>query len=203
MDKENASPNSTIKKANDYPSMRKMLKRCRGNTNIAASLLSRDDGDEALFSTSSDSNAFLDSTAKSKEILDELLEQEEIYWQQRSQIDWLNLGDRNMKFFHAKASARWSNNKIKILYNDTGGKMQTKTNMAAVINDYFTTIFFLALVIDESALDLTLSTIPTLVTTKMNANLVKPFEASEVDLALHTTVSDKSPKIDGMSAMFY
>jgi hypothetical protein len=36
--------------------------------------------------------------------LDSLLEQEEIYWRQRSRISWLKEGDRNTRFFHQKAT---------------------------------------------------------------------------------------------------
>uniref|UniRef100_A0A803QSM8 Reverse transcriptase domain-containing protein n=1 Tax=Cannabis sativa TaxID=3483 RepID=A0A803QSM8_CANSA len=96
-------------------------------------------------------------------ILDDLLEQEEIYWQQRSRLDWMHLGDKNTNYFHSKASAR----------NLT---MMLLTNIA---------------------------TIPNSVTLEMNATLLKPFTQADVELALHSMGSDKSPGIDGMSAMFY
>ena len=39
----------------------------------------------------------------SKEI-DDLLEREEIMWKQRFRVSWLQHGDRNIDFFHRKAS---------------------------------------------------------------------------------------------------
>ena len=46
-----------------------------------------------------------------KDIKD-LIDSEEIYWCQRSKAHWLREGDRNTKFFHARASERRKQNTI-------------------------------------------------------------------------------------------
>ena len=42
--------------------------------------------------------------------LNELLEDEELYWGQRAKAHWLKEGDRNTKFFHTHASEKRKKN---------------------------------------------------------------------------------------------
>ena len=58
----------------------------------------------------------VDSQARQKEILvliENLLEQEEIYWVQRGCANWLLHGDRNTSFFHNAATTKKKRNQIK------------------------------------------------------------------------------------------
>lgn len=52
--------------------------------------------------------------------LDDMLLQNELYWQQHWRIDWLQAGDRNTSFFHNRASNRLYQNAITSL-QDIGG----------------------------------------------------------------------------------
>ena len=49
-----------------------------------------------------------------------LLESKEIYWKQRSWIEWLKDGDRNTKKFHRKSNWRRKKNNISKLKKDDG-----------------------------------------------------------------------------------
>ena len=52
--------------------------------------------------------------------LNELLEGEETYWRQCLRVTWMRDGDRNLKFFHMKASQRQSRNVIRGLRDSNG-----------------------------------------------------------------------------------
>lgn len=52
------------------------------------------------------SEASCDQLGSLEAKLEKLLHKEEIYWKQRSRVNWLNEGDCNTAFFHKTASAR-------------------------------------------------------------------------------------------------
>ncbi|KAL5537584.1 hypothetical protein UlMin_044676 [Ulmus minor] len=52
--------------------------------------------------------------------LEELHARDEIYWKQRSRMEWLAHGDRNSKKIHLKASERKRKSGIKGLFNSSG-----------------------------------------------------------------------------------
>ena len=57
---------------------------------------------------------------KIRKEINELLDYEEVIWQQRSKVQWMGLGDHYTKYFHSKASRRKKKNTITRLLNDMG-----------------------------------------------------------------------------------
>ncbi|KAK2652881.1 hypothetical protein Ddye_012737 [Dipteronia dyeriana] len=51
--------------------------------------------------------------------LDDLLAYEEVYWKQRSRVEWLKEEDRNTRFFHMKAFDRKTRNRIQGLFDNS------------------------------------------------------------------------------------
>lgn len=73
--------------------------------------------------------------------LEHLYMDEEIYWRQRCKNQWAKEGDRNTRFFHAKASKRRSNNKIPGLQNQFGEWKDKVEDIEQIIQEYFGTLF--------------------------------------------------------------
>lgn len=48
----------------------------------------------------------IDQWLKANNDLNDLLDEEEIYWKQRSRDDWLQQGNKNSKWFHHQVSER-------------------------------------------------------------------------------------------------
>uniref|UniRef100_A0A803P1A9 Uncharacterized protein n=1 Tax=Cannabis sativa TaxID=3483 RepID=A0A803P1A9_CANSA len=74
-------------------------------------------------------------------ILDDLLEKEELYWHQRARVDWLQSGDSNTQFFHARAKSRNATNKIKTLNTVAGGVVHGDEEIANEVTSYFSQLF--------------------------------------------------------------
>lgn len=73
--------------------------------------------------------------------LEILLEEEEHYWRSRSREVWLKSGDRNTKWFHAKASQRRKKNRIEGIFDPNGNWRDKEEDIARVATEYFKTFY--------------------------------------------------------------
>lgn len=134
-----------------------------------------------------------------KKEVEELYNQMEIYWKQRSRALWLNHGDRNTKFFHRTATVRRNKNRIISLIDERGYEVRSSYDIAGMVKRYFGQMFK-AKVYEWSHV---VSFIQENVTVDMNARLTAPFTEAEVKAAVFGMHPDKSLGLDGMNPHFF
>lgn len=132
--------------------------------------------------------------------LSELQDKEEVLWRQRSRITWLQLGDRNTRFFHERASGRKRNNTVHGLF-DSQGIWQTDSDVIGhLFCDFFAGLFTKT---GGILMERVLSSVLPLVSPEMNTMLLQPFERKDLEFSLFRMQPSKSPGVDGMSALFF
>jgi hypothetical protein len=80
-------------------------------------------------------------TKEKAALIEILLKQDEIYWQQRSRVNWLQHGDQNTSFIHNFASARRKKNYIKKLENNDGDWVEGTEHLKPIVFHYFSNLF--------------------------------------------------------------
>ena len=70
-----------------------------------------------------------------------LFKWEEIFQKQRSRVQWLEEGDRNMTFFHRLTSRRKKRNIINLLLDDNGQEVTEVEQIESKANSYFQEIY--------------------------------------------------------------
>lgn len=65
----------------------------------------------------------------------------ELFWRQRCKNQWAQEGDRNTRFFHAKATKRKRNNLISGLQNSEGVWKERVVDIERIIQSYFGELF--------------------------------------------------------------
>ncbi|KAM6571204.1 hypothetical protein CsatA_015284 [Cannabis sativa] len=143
-----------------------------------------------------------EEVAQLESSLSSLLEKEEIFWQQRSRVQWLKAGDQNTKYFHRHANTRFQNNLIRGLFNSEGIWCTDPMDIQVIIESYYT-FLFMSSYPSEAEIEAVLSVVQCRVTPEMNNSFLLPFTENEVKEAVFSMPSDKSPGEDGMNGMFY
>jgi hypothetical protein len=134
------------------------------------------------------------------ELIEKLLEQDEIRWNQRARANWLQNGDRNTSYFHSFATARKKRNCIKKIKNTNGDFVESNDNLNPVIQNYFTNLFSTDNIAVEPGF---LEMITPKVTQQMNDDLIAPYTADDVKKAVFSIGDLKAPGPDGLHALFY
>lgn len=105
--------------------------------------------------------------ARLRSELEHLYMDEELFWRQRYKNQWAKEGDRNTRFFHAKASKRRRNNSIAGLQDSAGIWKEKVEEVEGIILEYFGSLFQTSSP-DSSIIDEILEAIVPVVTPAMN-----------------------------------
>ncbi|XP_012453509.1 uncharacterized protein LOC105775544 [Gossypium raimondii] len=139
---------------------------------------------------------------KELEIRDELenvLDHEDLLWRQKARCDWLQLGDRNTKFFHSRTMRRRKFNRITTLRVDNGDWCTDQYILQAKAVEFFEGLFR-----EDSS---TLRDIPNVGFPRFNSSEITFLEAhisnEEIKRALFDMAPLKAPGSDGFHAHFF
>lgn len=129
-----------------------------------------------------------------------LLDKEVIMWRQRSKILWLFDGDKNIRFFHNKASQQRQRDYITKLYNADGRWCSRQAQINDIIVNFYESLFTTE---EPNKFEEVIDTISHVVTNEMNEKLEVEFTLEEVEVALKQMAPLKAPGPDGMPPLFY
>lgn len=102
-------------------------------------------------------------------------------WDLMSKIDWLWYGDQNTKYFRCRATERNVKNFILGLENEQEDWIEGEEQIGEMLAKYYSNLFSTA---NPTKLDPVLNRVEPRVTDSMNIELLRPFMAKEVQLAL-------------------
>ncbi|KAL5783968.1 hypothetical protein ACOSQ2_006360 [Xanthoceras sorbifolium] len=148
------------------------------------------------------SDKVLDGIKSRERELESLISKEELYWKQRSRVDWLLAGDNNSKFFHRRATARKKKNQISSLLDSRGVRRESEQGMSSVVLDYFSDLFR-SIQPSSSDLSAASSFLERKVNAQMAGKLGEAFTRAEVRFAVFEMGPNKAPGPDGFHALFF
>ena len=157
-----------------------------------------------------DAQLHLDSNPTSTEAKDreraqatlymQLCKDEESLLKQRSRINWLQLGDRNTKFFHNSLLHRQVRNRIHSLQTSTGSIITDQQDMGKLASSYYETLLSAPQPPLPGPMQHLYSNI---ISEDSRLSLNLPITDEDIKAALFSIPDNKSPGPDGYNAYFF
>ncbi|XP_021823830.1 uncharacterized protein LOC110765086 [Prunus avium] len=146
------------------------------------------------------SDADFQRQSTAQEEIEQMWKKEELYWKQRSTVNWLQAGGSNTRFFHLTTiQRRWKNRVLKLKY-DRGVWISGEKNMRMEFHVFFNNLFHTSRPRNWEGI---IDCIPAIVSKEMNRSLLVPFNEEEIQKVAMQLGAWKAPGADGFPGYFY
>lgn len=137
--------------------------------------------------------------------LEDLWQKDAMFWHQRSRIKWLQMGDKNSRFFHLSSIQGRQRNQI-ICLKDKDGVWRTEPKeIASLIKGHFQELYKPPPPPPPPVQDFNdlVSLIDPVISLTSNERLVREISYDEVKLVAFQLGPLKAPGLDGFSGVFF
>jgi exonuclease III len=132
--------------------------------------------------------------------LEDALNKQEVFWQEKARLNWHLHGDRNTKYFHRLAKLKSSTKAITSL-QDGANVLIDPVHISEHIVNYYKNLFSSNIALQDFVL--VDEVIPQLVSSDVNVVLSQLPSHSEIKTAVFALNVDSAPGPDGFGAFFY
>eukprot|EP00253_Pinus_taeda_P013673 PITA_13673 len=129
--------------------------------------------------------------------------QEEIFWRQKSRVQWLKEGERNTRFFHRSTLANRAHNRISSIKDEGGQLLSSHEDIEVVLVQHFRGIAKENILDREHFIKVLTRHIPRLVSREDNFKLNRPVTKEEISDVLKEMQNGKGPGPDGFNVDFF
>ncbi|XP_012849884.1 PREDICTED: uncharacterized protein LOC105969657 [Erythranthe guttata] len=130
--------------------------------------------------------------------LERAYEDNDLYWRQRSRVQWIKEGDRNTRFFHSTTTIRHRTNRVERIKNAVEIWTGDNEGIERIISEYFEHIFKSTNPREEE-IDEVLECIEARLAGGASQLLSQPYTSDEVTRAISQMDPLKSPGPDGLA----
>ncbi|CAM8914848.1 unnamed protein product [Rhodiola kirilowii] len=148
------------------------------------------------------SQEVIEKEARISKDLEEWLAREELFWRQRSRVEWLREGDANTKYFHERASCRERRNMITRI-KDGGRWITEEEEICRRAMSFYEELYKQEIQRGMVNWEEELGNVKVKLSDEECNLFSSPFTASEIQEATFQLGPTKAPGLDGYSALFY